>query len=790
MKRFEHFNAKTIDEAVSLLRKYNGEAKLIAGGTDLIRILKDDVLPKYPKVIINLKTIDGLSYIKEEEGTLKIGALTKLNEIANSAHVKTKYGVLAEACRSVGTPQIRYMGTIVGNLCQDVQCWYYRASKYVGKVFNCLRKGGGIAWAIIGDHRSHSIFGSVYIPGSTGCSQRCPINIEIPLYVKRLKSGDLLGAARLLLKHNPLPSITGRVCSHFCEEGCTRGKLDEAVSIKLLERFLGDYTLENATEVIPVQESKVGKNVAIVGSGPAGLSAAYYLRTSGYDVTVFERMNEPGGLLRYGIPPFRLPKTIVKKVTEIFDDVLGIRFKLNIAVGEKIGLEELMNNFDAVLLASGAWEEIDMRIPGEELMISGLDFLEKVNSGIRKIPGRKVAVIGGGNVAIDVSRVLIRMGAEPTIIYRRSAMEMPALREAVEAAKSEGIKFDFLKSPVEVREKNGKILLKCVRMKLGTPDKTGRPTPVPIEGSEFTVEFDAAVKAIGEKPDISYVPSEFIDHNKSLKVDILTQHLGRNLFAAGDFITGPSTVAAAISSGKKGALSIDHYLLGKKGEKQKENVWERLNRIDPECLTIKPRIKAQVLSVSERIKSLDVEDVAGLDFSKIEYEASRCLQCGCIASHPSDVAPALIVLNAKVITNKRVIPIEEFFDVECMKTTVLDADEIVIEIQVPMPKLSIKSKFMKFALRKSIDFSIVNCAVAVGTDGDLVKEARICLNGVFPIPYRATKAEEYLKGKLIDESIAEEASKKAIEDANPLPMTTYKVQIAKTLVKRAILACR
>jgi len=787
MRAFKHIDASTIEEAASILAKYKGKAKIIAGGTDLLGIMKDNILPMYPEILVNIKTISGLEYIKEEDGVLKIGALAKLADIAENEIVRANYTALAEACSRVASPHIREMGTLPGNICQHPRCWYYR---YPDNFFYCLRKGGGMVWAMIGDNRYHSIFGSVSIPGANPCTQNCPINVEIPSYLNRIRSGDLLGAAKLLLEFNPLASITGRVCPHFCEEKCNRGKFDEPISIKSIERFLGDYALENAAKVIQLPEGEVGKSVAIVGSGPAGLSAAYYLRRFGYDVTIFERMGEPGGLLTYGIPPFRLPKAVVRRLIKVFEDLLGVKFRVNVAVGEKIDLEELMKDFDAVLLASGAWKEASMRIPGEELMMSGLEFLKEINMGIRKAPGKRVAVIGGGNVAVDVSRVLLRLGAEPTILYRRSEAEMPALKEEVETAKNEGVKFEFLTQPIEAREKDGKILLKCIRMKLGPPDETGRPKPIPIEGSEFTVEFDAVIKAIGERPDVSYIPAEFLDEKGRLKLDASTYRLGRNLFAGGDLVTGPSTVAAAIASGKGAAFAIDRYLMGKERFKPREGIWERFRKVNVAYLTKKARISAQELSVSERIKSLDVEDVLGLNLPEVEEEANRCFQCGCIASHPSDTAPALIVLNARVVTNKRVIPIEEFFEVGYMKTTVLDPDEIITEIQVPAPKPGTKSKFMKFALRKSIDFPIVNCASAIRSEGGVVEEARICLNAVCPIPYRAIKAEEYLKGKPIDESTAEEASKRVVEEANPLPMTKYKVHIAKALVKRTILACK
>lgn len=785
MRRFKHIDASTIDEAASVLAKYKGKAKVIAGGTDILGLMKDDVLPVYPEVLVNIKAIPSLEYIREEDGLLKIGTLTKLVDIAENEIVRAKYTALAEAASETASPHIREMGTLGGNLCQDIRCWYYRLPN---NRFCCLKKGGGMVWAMVGDNRYHSIFGSVSIPDANPCLQNCPINTDIPLYLSRIKNGDLPGAAADILNFNPLPSITGRVCPHPCEEKCNRGLFDEPISVRSIERFLGDYVLEKADKIIQPPEVNAGKSVAIVGSGPAGLSAAYYLRRLGYRVAVFERMKEPGGLLTYGIPLFRLPKAVVKRLIKTFEELLGIEFKLNVTIGKDLSLKELMESFDAVFLASGAWKEASTGILGEELTKSGLEFLKEINTGAREAPGKRVAVIGGGNVAIDVSRVLLRLGAEPTVLYRRSEKEMPALKEEVQVAKNEGVKFEFLTQPIEAKEKDGKILLKCVKMRLGVPDRTGRPKPIPIEGSEFTVEFNAVIKAIGEVPDTSYVPAEFLDNGGRLKLDTSTCHLGKNLFAGGDIVTGPSTVAEAIATSRKATASIHRYLMGRE-RRPEAKVRVKLEKVNVAYLKKTSRVKMPELSVSERIKSLDVEDVLGLNLREVEEEANRCFNCGCIAVHISDTAPALIVLNSKVVTNKRTIPIEEFFEAGSMKTTVLDPDEIVIEIQVPTPKPETKSKFMKFALRKSIDFPIVNCASAITSEGGTVKEARICLNAVSNAPYRATKAEEAIVGKSISESTAEDAGAAAVADTVPLPKNKYKIQIAKTLVKRTILAC-
>jgi NADPH-dependent glutamate synthase beta subunit-like oxidoreductase/CO/xanthine dehydrogenase FAD-binding subunit len=788
MKRFKHINACSVKEATSILKDYGKKARVIAGGTDLLGEMKDAILPEYPEVIVNIKTISGLDYIREEGKTLRLGALTRLEDIAKDRMVKDKYSILAEAARRTASPHIREMATIGGNICQSNRCWYYWVPD---NRFHCLRKGNGrVCYALVGDNRYHSIFGGTRVNG-TSCATDCPANVDIPSYLSRIRDGALPEAARILLNFNPLPAITGRVCPHFCEQDCNRGEFDEAISIRAIERFMGDYILENATEIIKAPETDIGKSVAIVGSGPAGISAAYYLRTSGYRVTVFDRMEEPGGLLTYGIPPYRLPKEVVRRQVKALKG-MGIQFKLKTNIDKDVSLEKLIKSSDAVFLACGAGKERGLGIKGEKLMASGLEFLRNSNLGVREVPGKKVAVIGGGNVAMDVARTLLRLGAEPVIIYRRSQTEMPAVKEEVNKAEEEGIKIQFLTLPVAASKKGSQIVLKCTKMRLGPLDETGRPQPVPIAGSEFTTEFDAVVKAIGEEPDTSIILGEFLDKNGRLKVDASTHSLGKNVFAGGDFVTGPSTVVAAIAAGRRAANSIDQYLggTGTKGEEKDTEAVKPPEKFNSSYLKKTSRVKTPELPVAKRIKSIDIEDVESLGLSAVETEANRCFNCGCVAVNSSDMAPALITLEAKIKTTKRVIEAEEFFTVAGDKTTVLDNDEIVTEIEVPMPGAGTRSKFTKFALRKSIDFPVVNCAAAIESEGKVVKAVRICLNAVYNTPYRATKAEEYIRGKSIDDSTAEGAANAAITDTCPLLNNRYKIQIAKTLVKRAILACK
>ncbi len=780
MNSFKHFNAKTVDDAISKLTEYK-QSKVIAGGTDCLGILKNRVFPTYPEVLVNIKTIPGLDSIEENGDGLRIGALSRLSDIADSPIVKEKYGVLGDAAKSVGSPQIRSMATIGGNLCQDVRCWYYRYPHQIGGRILCLRKGGKICNALTGDHRYHSIFGAASV-AVYPCSSHCPANINIPSYLSRVRSGDLMGAARILLEFNSIPAITGRVCPIFCEPECYRTEFDEPVGVRCIERSLGDTILERMAEVFIPPETESGRSIGIIGSGPAGLSAAYYLRRSGHRVTVIERMPEPGGMLLYGIPPYRLPKDVVRKQIQALKG-MGIEFEVGVDVGKDVSVGKLRGRFDAIFIACGAWKERSMGIKGEPIVRSGLEILNRINTGARDIPGRKVAVIGGGNVAMDVARTLLRLGAEPVVIYRRTQNEMAVFRDEVRKAKEEGVRFDFLTLPTEVSEANGKVTLKCVRMKLGSPDASGRPKPIPIPGSDFTATFDAMIKAIGEEPDTSLLPAEF--RRKALKAGPSASLLGKSLFAGGDYMSGPSTVVQAVASGREAAQLIEQSL--KVGESAVKGIKKEAVFISPSFETI-PRVRIPELSVVDRVRSIDIEDTPSLKLSEIEAEASRCFNCGCLAVSPSDIGVALIALDAKIVTTKRKVEAQDFFTASATGSTILDPDELVTEIHIPTPPKGGKQTFRKFRLRKAIDFAIVSVASVIKMKDGLCKEARITLGGVGPTPIRATEAEKIIKGKAITLTTAEEAAKAAAAGAVPLSMNAYKVQITKALVKKALLA--
>ncbi|HSW56846.1 MAG TPA: FAD-dependent oxidoreductase, partial [Dehalococcoidales bacterium] len=740
----------------------------------------------YPEVLINLKTIPGLSYIQEEDGWLKIGALTRLRDIAIDPIVLNKYTALAEAAHKVASPAVREMGTIGGNICQLIRCWYFRAEE---NYFDCLRKGGQMCNAGVGDNRYHSIFGATRVCASP-CTANCPAGNDVPSYLSQIRNGGLAESAGILLNTNPLPAITGRVCPHQCEKDCNRNEFGEAVSIRSIERFVGDYALENASNLYLPPQKEANQKVAVVGSGPAGLAAAYYLRQLGYRVTVFEALEKAGGVLTYGIPAYRLPRDVVEKQVKAIAGT-GVQFKYNVIVGVDITLADLHKDYDAVFLASGAWKQPALSIPDEELLTPALDFLAQVSRGLRKISAQKVLVIGGGSVAMDVATTVKRLGIEDvTVACLESRAEMPALHEEVEQAIAEGIRIRPSWGPARIIKTNGKLsgmeLMRCLSVFNGE----GRFAPTYDINLKETLEADMIILAIGQRPDLAYVGSELKTNRGLIAVDDNTQATSKTkIFAGGDAtLSGPLSVVAAIASGRRAAVAINLYLGGQPKPAAAQPV-EHLERYTGEDFEKLSRVKTPLLPLSQL--SLAAEDLQGLELSAVETEANRCFNCGCDGVNPSDMAAALVALNARIVTSSRIIPADQFWVADQgVKATVLDDHEIVTEIQIPALKTGARSAFVKFALRKSIDFPIVNCAASIECEGGVVKSARICLNAVYNKPYRATKAEEAITGKVIDEASAEAAGSAAVSDAIALPYNKFKIQIARTMIKRAILGCQ
>ncbi|HQI02725.1 MAG TPA: NAD(P)-binding protein, partial [Deltaproteobacteria bacterium] len=458
------------------------------------------------------------------------------------------------------------------------------------------------------------------------CQFNCPSGIDVRGYLKIISEGGSLGDAwNLITQANPMPAITGRVCPHPCETACNRSYLDSGVNVHSIERAIGDYGIENNL-AFEKPDRKAKAKVAVVGSGPSGMSCAYQLAKAGYEVTVFEASNRPGGMLMYAIPKYRLPEAVVNaELGRIID--LGITMKYNTAVGRDISLDDLRNQFKAVYLAIGAQGSTALGVKGEDSpnVLTGLNFLKSLKEGTPVKIGKKVLVIGGGNTAVDAARAARRMGSEVSILYRRTITEMPAYAQEVEAAQQEGIAIEYLCSPVKI-EWNGKGSATCQRMELGKPDKSGRPAPVPIKGSEFSLPFDTLIAAVGQ--DINAAGFESLMGKTSwISVDTFGQTGLKGIFAGGDAATGPGMVTEAIGAGRRAALAIDAFIQGKKPETPefKEISYKDIPMNDLKKMA---RSEAKELGIEQRLASMDAEVILPLGQAETLIEGKRCLGCG------------------------------------------------------------------------------------------------------------------------------------------------------------------
>jgi len=614
MKHFEPTRAESFAEASELLKTEGTVA--IAGGTDFFNILETKLLPDYPETAVDIKYIQGADRIKAEDGVLRIGALAKLSAVADSQEVQEKLPLLAEAAKSVGTPSVRNQGTIGGNICQDVRCRFYRGLHEDGSRLVCMRKGGDTCYAIQGDNRGHSVFGGLKTQ-STPCTRSCPVNIDIPAFMSQLRLGNVPGAAQIILQANPMPMLTGRVCAHSCQDQCNQCNSGESVAIRNVERYVGDYILEHQELFFKAPLILTGKKVAIVGAGPSGLAAAYYLRKEGNEVTVYDSNEEAGGMMMYAIPAYRLPKDIVRKFVAALSG-MGIAFILKTKVGQDIAPAELEKKYDSVYYA-----------------------------------------------------------------------------EDTQAASRPGI------------------------------------------------------------------------------------------FVGGEVATGPATVVQAIVNGRNIAKSINKYL---RVDDSHVCVGMQIHTqflfFDKEGIKNKESLKLDVPPASER--SADGEDEISPSWEQAAEEARRCMNCGCYAVNPSDIAPVLVALDATIKTTRRSLKADEFCCEKLRVSEVLQTGELVTEIEIPLLKGAIMH-YDKFCLGEAEDFASVGLATIFGTQKGKITGARIVLGGVAPIPIRLNRVEGFLVCKEINEQTAKEAAELAVKNTFPMEKNSYKVDEIKAMLSRAIL---
>ena len=471
---------------------------------------------------------------------------------------------------------------------------------------------------------------------SSACQHTCPISQDVPSYIGYLAQGKFEEAVKIVLKENPLPLICGRVCDAPCEQKCVAGEWDDPIAIRALKRFLADYDMKHGVE--PDQKPKPEREecIAIIGSGPAGLTCAYYLALEGYKVTIFESLPVAGGMLAIGIPEFRLPKDVLEyEINRI--KKLGVEIKTNSTIGKDISLEKLKEDYKAVFIAIGAHKGLKMKIPNEDAegVLDAVEFLRDYNLGNDVKIGDKVIVVGGGNSAIDAARVAKRLGKDTSILYRRTKVEMPAIKSEIEEALLEGIDIQLLAAPVNVLSNNGKIEgIECIRMRLSDMDESGRRRPVPIEGSEFEIDVDTLILAISQKPDVSMLVCENglkVSSWSTLEVDpetLVTNVEG--IFAGGDVVSGPNTVTAAMSHGKIAAQMIDKYVCGEKLERKYEVTRpaarvEAMELSEEEVQSLK-RPEMPAIPIDQRTASFKEVEL-GFGEAAAIAEAKRCLRC-------------------------------------------------------------------------------------------------------------------------------------------------------------------
>lgn len=466
------------------------------------------------------------------------------------------------------------------------------------------------------------------------CVKACPAHTDCQGYVGLIANGEYTEALKLIKEQVPLPASIGLVCPHPCEEACRRQLLEAPIAIAALKTFAAEQNIYSDNPYIPVCKEPTGKRVAIIGGGPAGLTAAYYLALEGHEVVVYEAMPQAGGMLRYGIPQYRLPKELLDLEISLIE-AMGVDILCNTRINRDVSFEYIRQNFDAVFAGVGAWKYTRIGCPGEDVegVIGGIDFLREAALNGNAPIGQRVAVIGGGNTAMDAARTAVRLGAEEVmVLYRRTRGEMPAEDIEIEEAEEEGVIFKFLLAPEEIIAEDGRaVAIRCQKMKLGEPDSSGRRKPVPIEGAVELIPVDTIIAAIGQQVDASDLPGIQIDKYKCIGTDANTLQTNlEGVFAGGDAVTGPGIAIEAIAQGKKAALAMNAYLNGEELAMPGTFTVERTGLTADDFADVKRVERVKPVHRDPAVRRNDFLEIAGrMTPEQARQEANRCLECGC-----------------------------------------------------------------------------------------------------------------------------------------------------------------